>query len=150
MDFINKVGETLTSKGKDVAKKAKEIAEITGLHTQISIQEAGVNRIFQELGKMYYEQQKSSGNAGVAEKCGEIDAALAEVERLKKTLMLLKGVKKCPGCNAEVTAEAAFCSSCGAPIPQEEAAREPEAQPQETAQAQQVAQEDPAAPEQEP
>ena len=36
MDFFEKVGETITAKGKDVTNKAKEMAEIAGLRNQIS------------------------------------------------------------------------------------------------------------------
>ena len=35
MDFFNKVEETLTTKGKVVADKAKEMAEIASLKSQI-------------------------------------------------------------------------------------------------------------------
>jgi hypothetical protein len=122
MDILNKVGETITSKGKDVAKKAKDLAEIASLRTQITIQENSVNRVFQELGKMYYEQHKAGTGDDIAEKCTQIDTAVAEIERLKQAVMTLKGIRKCPICGAEVDEAALYCSKCGAQLPVPEAA----------------------------
>jgi uncharacterized protein (DUF2164 family) len=125
MDILNKVGETITNKGKDVAKKAKDLAEIASLRTQITIQESSVNRIFQELGKMYYEQHKAGAGDEIVEKCSQIDTAVAEIERLKQAVMTLKGIRKCPVCGADVDDSAIYCSKCGAVLPV------PEAEPEE-------------------
>ncbi|MDR0947959.1 MAG: hypothetical protein LBM69_00405 [Lachnospiraceae bacterium] len=127
MDIINKAGETITNKGKYVARKAKELAEIASLHTQINIQENSVNRIFQELGKMYYEQNRAGVNADIVEKCDEIDAAVTEIERLKKTVMTLKGIRKCTSCGAQTTDhDAVYCAICGEKLPEKEAEKEAE------------------------
>ncbi|MDR0963091.1 MAG: zinc ribbon domain-containing protein [Clostridium sp.] len=121
MDILNKAGETITNKGKYVAKKAKDLAEIASLHTQITIQEYNVNRSFQELGKLYYEQVHAGASDDIAQKCGEIDAAVAEIERLKKTVMTLKGIRICPNCGAKITdQDAIFCSICAAKLPEDE------------------------------
>lgn len=42
MDFFNKVGSTISSKSKDVTKKAKELAEIAKLTGQIAEKEESV------------------------------------------------------------------------------------------------------------
>ena len=39
MDFFNKVGSSISNKSKNVAKKAKELAEISSLNSQINTQE---------------------------------------------------------------------------------------------------------------
>jgi uncharacterized protein (DUF2164 family) len=131
MDILNKAGETITSKGKYVAKKAKELAEIASLHTQITIQENSVNRIFQELGKLYYDQVHADANDDIAQKCGEIDAAIAEIERLKKTVNQLKGVRICPNCLAKITdQDAVYCSACATKLP-EDKEESPEVVPNE-------------------
>jgi hypothetical protein len=116
MDFINKVGETITNKGKDVAQKAKDIAEMTSLYGQMSSQKGNLNRIYQELGKLYYEQHKEQSNDIISEKCNQISATYTEIERLGNVIMALKRKKKCQECGLEVSEEAAFCSACGAKI----------------------------------
>jgi ribosomal protein L40E len=132
MDIFNKVGETLSSKGKDVAKKAKDLAELASLRTQITVQENSINHLFQELGKMCYEQHKAGTEEDITEKCDEIDAAKAELERLKKALMTLKGVHKCPECGATVSESAHYCSKCGAALPVTDTEPEDEEEYRET------------------
>jgi DNA repair exonuclease SbcCD ATPase subunit len=124
MDILNKVGETITNKGKDVAKKAKDLAEIASLRTQITVQESSVNRVLQELGKMYYEQHKAGTSDDITEKCSQIDTAVAEIERLKQAVMTLKGIRKCPVCGADVDESAIYCSKCGVVLPVPETAPE--------------------------
>ena len=58
MDFFNKVGETITNKGKDVTKKVKDIAEIGNLNGQISVQEEMIQNLYFEMGKTFYEDNK--------------------------------------------------------------------------------------------
>ena len=56
MDFIEKLGDTISSKGKEVAEKAKETAEILALKGQISTCEEVIRKNYVEIGKMYFEQ----------------------------------------------------------------------------------------------
>lgn len=120
MAFFDKLGETLSNTGKDVAKKAKELAEVASLNGQITTQEDCINKTFAEIGKMVYQQKAEWTSPELAEKIGVVDDAYAEIERLKKELMIVKGVKQCPQCGNEVAREAAFCSGCGAAVPVEE------------------------------
>lgn len=120
MDFFNKVGSTISSKGKDVTKKAKEIAEISKLTGQIAVKEESIKGTYIELGKYVYETQKEDAPEEVAEKFAVIDAAVEEIESLKREVRKLKGRQMCPDCGKEVSYTAAFCSYCGAKLPEPE------------------------------
>ncbi len=120
MDFFNKVGNTISSKGKDVTKKAKEIAEIAKLTGQIAEKEESIKGTYIELGKYVYENQKEDAPEEVAEKFAVIDATVEEIERLKREVRKLKGRQECPDCGKEVSYTAAFCSYCGAKLPEPE------------------------------
>ena len=50
MDFIEKLGDTISSKGKEVAEKAKETAEILALKGQISTCEEVIRKNYVEIG----------------------------------------------------------------------------------------------------
>lgn len=130
--FLDKVGETITNKGKDVAKKAKEIAEVVSLNNQISTQEDAINKVFLEIGKSVYQLKEEWISTELAEKFSLVDSAYEEIGRLKKEIMTLKGVKKCPGCGAEVANGSAYCPDCGTQMPEEPKAAE-ETAPKETA-----------------
>lgn len=120
MDFLNKVGSTITSKGKDVTKKAKEIAEISKMTGQIAMKEESIKGTYIELGKYVYESQKEDAPEEVAEKFAVIDAAVEEIERLRREIRKIKGIQQCPDCGKEVNLTAAFCSYCGAKLPEPE------------------------------
>lgn len=120
MDFFNKVGSTISSKSKDVTKKAKEIAEIAKLTGQIAEKEESIKGAYIELGKYVYEIQKEDAPEEVAEKFAVIDAAVEEIEHLKREVRRLKGKQACPDCGKEVSFSAAFCSYCGAKLPEPE------------------------------
>lgn len=120
MDFFNKVGNTISSKGKDVTKKAKEIAEIAKLTGKIAEKEESIKGTYIELGKYVYENQKEDAPEEVAEKFAVIDATVEEIERLKREVRKLKGRQECPDCGKEVSYTAAFCSYCGAKLPEPE------------------------------
>lgn len=120
MDFLNKVGSTITSKGKDVTKKAKEIAEIAKLTGQIVEKEESIKGAYIDLGKYVYESQKEDAPEEVAEKFAVIDATVEEIEHLKRQIRKIKGRQECPDCGKEVSYSAAFCSYCGAKLPEPE------------------------------
>lgn len=120
MDFLNKVSSTITSKGKDVTKKAKEIAEIAKLTGQIVEKEESIKGAYIELGKYVYESQKEDAPEEVAEQFAAIDATVEEIEHLKREIRKLKGRQECPDCGKEVSYTAAFCSYCGAKLPEPE------------------------------
>ncbi len=119
MDFFNKVSETITSKSKDVANKAKEIAEVTSLTGKISMQEGLIEKYYKEIGRFVYEHREETCDNGLEERFKLVDAAYEEIERLKSEIRKIKGVKQCENCKTEVSAESAFCHKCGTVVPED-------------------------------
>ncbi len=120
MDFFNNFKKTVSDKSKDAVNKAKEIAEVTSLNSKVNAQENLIEKYYNELGRYLYENRENPDANGQEERCKLIDAAYVEIDRLKAEIRRVKGVKTCPGCGAEVSSIAAFCSTCGAAMPKEE------------------------------
>lgn len=112
MDFFDKLGETISSKSRDVAKKAKEITEVVSLNAKISTQEDIIKKAYYDIGKKYYETHKDEVNEFSSE-FEIINHALKEIEIYKKEIQTIKSTKVCEACNEEVPLEASFCSKCG-------------------------------------
>lgn len=118
MDFFNKAKERIAKTSGDVAKKAKDITELTKLKSQVSTNESTIKTTYSEIGKYVYENLKDDAPAEMAEKMAIIDSAFAEIERLKAEILKLKGSVKCEQCGSEVDADVAFCPNCGAKMPE--------------------------------
>lgn len=119
MAFFNKVGETISSKSKNLAAKAKELAEITSLNGQVNSQEENKERAYLEIGKKYYELHKEASEGFFAEQCTIIEDADKKIEELKDEIRKLKGIQLCQACGEEIPSQASFCLKCGEKVQME-------------------------------
>jgi hypothetical protein len=114
MDFFDKMSETITNTSKDVAKKAKELAEITSLNSKISSQEEVIRRYYINIGKTYYQNFKENPDNQFSEDIEKISAANDQIAEFKNKIQEIKGVKTCTACSTNIPKESAFCPNCGA------------------------------------
>ena len=92
MDFLEKVGETITTKGKDVADKAKDMAEIVSLKNQISVCEDVIRKNYMEIGKLYYEEHIECENSAYERQCSAIKNAENGIKELESKIRIIKGI----------------------------------------------------------
>lgn len=118
MSFLNKVGTSISDKSKSAVKKAREMTEISSLHSQISAQEDIIDRLCLEIGKKVYEKRESFPDSELEEKYTAVSNAYGEIERLKTDIILVKGAKRCPHCGIEVSLDFTFCPECGTAVPE--------------------------------
>lgn len=116
MDFFDKLGETLATAGKDVGQKAKDVSEAAKLRLDIRSKEDFVEKQYEALGKLYYEEHKDEPDCEQAEQIFLIKEALEEIERMKAEVLKIHGSTECQDCGAKMPEEAAFCSNCGAKL----------------------------------
>lgn len=92
MDIIEKIGDTITAKGREAADKAKELAEIAGLKSQISTCEEVMKKNYMEIGKIYYEQYGDIPEEPFAKQCRSVRNARNGIEELQKKINEMKGL----------------------------------------------------------
>ncbi len=92
MDFFEKVGETITAKGKEVADKAKDIAEIASLKNQISVCDEVIKKNYMEIGKQYYEEHVQCANSAYEQQCEAIRNAEKGRKELERKIREIKGI----------------------------------------------------------
>ncbi len=91
-NFVSKLGETITNKGKEVGDKAKELAEIANLRSQISTCEEVVKKNYMEIGRMYYEIHGSIPGEDYEEQCRAISNAQIGIAELEARIKEIKGL----------------------------------------------------------
>lgn len=112
--------DTLANKSKDVAEKAKKLAEVTGLNAQVVSKESEIKTAYGEIGKMIYENKAAWKDVDLSELIGKIEGIEAEIDKLKEEIRVTKGVKICTNCGEEIDITVAFCPKCGTPAPKVE------------------------------
>lgn len=103
MDILEKIGDTISDKGKvavDMAKEAmdkakdktKEFTQIARLKSQIGTCEEVIRKNYMEIGRLYYEQHKDAPEEQYAKACRSIENAQKGAEELQKKVEEVKGV----------------------------------------------------------
>lgn len=91
-NFVNKLGETISLKGKEVTDKAKDIAEVANLNSQIKTCEDVIKRNYAEIGKLYYEKCGEAPDEAYEEQCRAINNARNAIEELNDKIKEIKGI----------------------------------------------------------
>lgn len=120
MDFFNSAKEKFAKTGSEVAKKTKTMTEITKMKSKISKNNKEVKMLYMEIGQYVYENLREDAPEEMAEKMNLIEEKNAESAALKTEILKLKGFQVCPQCGEQVSATSAFCSFCGAKMPEPE------------------------------
>ena len=90
--FISKIGETISAKGREVGGKAKDLAEIASLKSQINTCEDVMKKNYMEIGKRYYELHKDAWEEIYDEECRAITNARNGIEELEDRIREIKGI----------------------------------------------------------
>ena len=114
MEIFNKIGDTITSKSKDVAKKAKDFTEITQLNSQLTTNKNNLEAYFAQLGKAYHAKFEADYDAQFSEIMNAIKMTQANIDTIEKQIKTIRGVDKCANCGNDVPTNVQFCSTCGA------------------------------------
>lgn len=114
MAFFEKVGETISTRGKEAAHRAKDVADLAKLNTQVGQLEGKVKTYYQIIGEKVYQNEKDQDHSGLEAEFDLVNDAVAEIARIKKQISDIKGTKECAECKAEVDNSFAFCPHCGA------------------------------------
>lgn len=92
MDFFDKLGDTITTKGREVTDKARDIAEVANLKGQIHTCEDVIRKRYMEIGKIYYERRGSTPEEEYEDACRDIENARNTVFDLETRIREIKGI----------------------------------------------------------
>ena len=113
MDIFNKIGETITTTGKDIAKKAKDIVDVNTVKVNINEQKRLIRKAYERIGEAYYKEHVDQGEYGYEIEFEVIGEANAKLKELYEQLNTLRKVCVCPDCGATLPDDSEFCNKCG-------------------------------------
>lgn len=119
MAFFEKVGETISTKGKEAAQRAKGVADLAKLNAQLGQLEGRMRTWYQVIGEKVYQNEKDQEHTGLEVEFDRLNETFAEIGRVKKQIADIKGLQECPACKAQVDSDALFCPRCGAKLEHE-------------------------------
>lgn len=92
MEFFEKVEAVVTSKGQEVVDKAKELAEIARLKSQIGTCEDVLKKNYMEIGRIYCENFGDCPDPLFEKQCRAVKNAKNGIEQLEKQIRDIKGI----------------------------------------------------------
>ena len=120
MELIDTIVKTISGVSQTTIKKGKDVKNIAKLNLTISDEERKIDRNYMEIGRLFYEMHKDDCEKEFAELIVSIDESKEKIKQCNEEIKELKGIIKCPGCNAEIMGNLAYCPNCGCKIEKEE------------------------------
>ena len=112
MGILDNLSDSITSTTRDLGKLAHNASDMTKLQYDKKVKEGELIKLFEKLGKKYYEDHKDEDD----EEIKEVTAVILRINEISEDIMQLKGGRPCPKCGALVKDGSKFCSSCGEKI----------------------------------
>lgn len=102
MDFFSKLGDSIVSATQEVGEKAKGMTDVAKLQYEMRSKEDFLNKQYQEIGKIFYQENKDAAPEAYTSLFEEVVAAQKRIEEIKEQIAYTKGGKACPKCGAKM------------------------------------------------
>jgi hypothetical protein len=93
MAFVDDLKVTVTTKSKELVKKAKETAEVIQLKTKISAENSKIDDVYKEIGKKYYDEKSATVDETYIPMFERVNTAIEKIEQLKKEIEYISRYK---------------------------------------------------------
>ena len=109
MAFFDELGKKISVTGQNVMQKAKGMADITSLKSQINEEQKKIDKYCQNLGHMFYELKQNNPEPQLAELVRMVQASYQRIEAIRSEIEAIESIKTCPRCGAVLEPGMAFC-----------------------------------------
>ena len=112
MGLFDEISDSIVNTTKDLGKMAQNATDMTKLQYDKKVKEGELSKLYEKLGKKYYEEHKDEDSQEIK----EITAVTLRIKEISDDIMALKGGVACPKCGALVKNGSMYCSACGEKI----------------------------------
>ncbi|MDR1000179.1 MAG: zinc-ribbon domain-containing protein [Clostridiales bacterium] len=116
--MVDDIKNSLTKFARNVGRTSNELLKSTKLQLSLSNEEEELKRLYTEIGKKVHEIYQYGGSLGkfFDEKYKDIVQQEEKINDLRDQLNIVKGVKTCARCGAQMQRSVVFCPKCGAKV----------------------------------
>lgn len=117
MAFWDDLEKKATDATTNVMSRVRGVSDTTRLNSMVTEEERRIKDIYSKIGQTYVALHGQENDAAFVNLLNALKASQLKIEQYKQEIMDIKGVRRCEKCGAEVQNGAAFCMSCGTPLP---------------------------------
>jgi hypothetical protein len=116
MAFFENLSKKVGEAAQTAAKKSGDLIEISKLSMSINSEEDKIQKAYEQIGKAVYEKftAKQEVPSDFIASCEIIVAIEKTIIEIREKIAVVKNVKACTNCAAEIERDVAFCAKCGA------------------------------------
>ena len=116
MPLFDEIKKKVSDSTHSAVKATKELAETARLNSQIADEQRKIGSLYAQIGKLYFDKYGTDSEAPFGELCAGIAEANEQIAKLQLSIQLVKGIKRCASCGADVPLAAVFCGKCGSAV----------------------------------
>lgn len=116
MSYFEKIGNTISAKSKEIAKKAKDASETNSLNNVIRAEQNKIDTNYKMIGKLYFEKYGDSLSEEFSAPVDAVKASQKKIAETRDQIIKIKSRNCCPNCNTSFKTGSVFCSKCGTKV----------------------------------
>lgn len=116
MALFGDLSKKITVTSQTMVHKAKGMADITGMKSQIADEQKKIEKYYQNLGKLYYDLKRDEPLPELQELVAMIKSSYYKIDEIDKAIKVIENTKTCPVCGTPLDDDTIFCVGCGTRI----------------------------------
>jgi uncharacterized Zn finger protein (UPF0148 family) len=120
--MFENLSEKLRGLGENISQGAQNFSEINATKRKLNELERSMQKVYMDLGRVFYEQNKANTPAQYEGFFLQLDQMLDSYAQGKEYLKSIQKGWNCPNCGSKNPEDAIFCSNCGTRRPEAVAA----------------------------
>lgn len=119
MSYFEKIGNTISSKSRELVSKAKAVSETSSLNNIIKAEQQKIDTNYKMMGMIYFEKYGNTPSEEFKESINAVKMSMKKIEETQEQINKIRSRNCCPGCGEHFKSDAVFCSKCGARVREE-------------------------------